>query len=50
MGRKETIILFLKSKENFCCDDCISNHCSIFPRQLVYQACTELFNKGIIMR
>lgn len=50
MKIKEKIMLFLNNKEGLCCDDCISNHCDIHPRQSVNQVCNELYAKGIILR
>ncbi|HEY8893145.1 MAG TPA: hypothetical protein VIM70_23235 [Clostridium sp.] len=50
MGHKDTIISYITENNGFYCDDCLSNLCSISPRQTVFQVCKRLSVEGKINR
>lgn len=47
MGHKDTIISYLSKCRKAYCDDCLSQLCSITPRQTVFQVCTKLYEEEL---
>lgn len=51
MANADMIMDYLRNNQpNAYCDDCLSNHLNIRPRQQIYQICTRLFQQGMVER
>lgn len=50
MPNREIVLDFIAQKKGHYCDDCISDHTRVRPRQAVNQICRRLQAEGIIIR